>query len=85
MASYLPRDSSGSSPYAEGGGLYAIGEWPLQSWLLEELITCDVYSTAGLIHANHGLNMMDYLSKELRNTSEVSSDIAIGDTSVYTC
>ncbi|XP_064393012.1 26S proteasome non-ATPase regulatory subunit 1-like isoform X2 [Halichondria panicea] len=49
MASYLPRDSSGSSPYAEGGGLYAIG----------------------LIHANHGLNMMDYLSKELRNTSEV--------------
>ena len=25
MASYLPKDSPNSSPYAEGGGLYAIG------------------------------------------------------------
>ena len=25
MASYLPKDSANSSPYAEGGGLYAIG------------------------------------------------------------
>ena len=28
MSSYLPKDSANSSPYAEGGGLYAIGEWP---------------------------------------------------------
>ena len=27
MEAYLPKDSTGSSsPYAEGGGLYAIGE-----------------------------------------------------------
>ena len=26
MASYLPKDSPNSSPYAEGGGLYAIGK-----------------------------------------------------------
>ena len=26
MSSYLPKDSANSSPYAEGGGLYAIGE-----------------------------------------------------------
>jgi hypothetical protein len=26
MSSYLPKDSPNSSPYAEGGGLYAIGE-----------------------------------------------------------
>ncbi|CAI8037235.1 26S proteasome non-ATPase regulatory subunit 1 [Geodia barretti] len=50
MASYLPKDSANSSPYAEGGGLYAIG----------------------LIHANHGLKVMDYLANELRsNTSEI--------------
>ena len=28
MSSYLPKDSANSSPYAEGGGLYAIGECP---------------------------------------------------------
>lgn len=26
MSSYLPKDSANSSPYAEGGGLYAIGK-----------------------------------------------------------
>ena len=50
MSSYLPKDSTGSSPYAEGGGLYAIG----------------------LIHANHGLHVMDYIAQELKsNNSEV--------------
>ena len=50
MSSYLPKDSTGSSPYAEGGGLYAIG----------------------LIHANHGLRVMDYITQELKaNNSEV--------------
>ena len=50
MSSYLPKDSSSSSPYAQGGGLYAIG----------------------LIHANHGLHVMDYIVQELKsNNSEV--------------
>lgn len=44
MSSYLPKDSNGS-PYAEGGGLYALG----------------------LIHANHGEKIVEYLKKELRN------------------
>lgn len=50
MSSYLPKDSSGS-PYAEGGGLFAIG----------------------LIHANHGSGIMDYLTQELQraNLNEV--------------
>lgn len=47
MSAYLPKDSTGSSVYSEGGGLYALG----------------------LIHANHGLAITDYLSKELRNNS----------------
>jgi 26S proteasome regulatory subunit N2 len=50
MSSYLPKDSSSGSPYAEGGGLFALG----------------------LIHANHGSNIIDYLSKEVRvNQNEV--------------
>jgi 26S proteasome regulatory subunit N2 len=39
MQSYLPKDSSNSSGYAEGGGLYALG----------------------LIHANHGGDITEYL------------------------
>lgn len=26
MSAYLPRDSAGAGQYAEGGGLYALGE-----------------------------------------------------------
>ena len=40
--------------------------------------------TVGLIHANHGLSIMDYLSKELRNTSEVSSTWSVYTISVET-
>ena len=53
MSAYLPKDSTGNSPYAEGGGLYALG----------------------LIHANHGGDIIDYLINQLRsnpNQSEVS-------------
>lgn len=54
MSAYLPKDSTGNSPYAEGGGLYALG----------------------LIHANHGGDIIDYLINQLRsnpNQSEVSA------------
>lgn len=47
MSAYLPKDSTGNSPYAEGGGLYALG----------------------LIHANHGGDIIDYLINQLRSTS----------------
>lgn len=41
---------AGGSPYAEGGGLYALG----------------------LIHANHGANITDYLLTRLKDaTNEV--------------
>lgn len=53
MSAYLPKDSTGNSPFAEGGGLYALG----------------------LIHANHGGDIIDYLIHQLRsnpNQSEVS-------------
>ena len=37
-----------------------------------EVVTCGIVYT-GLIHANHGLKIMDYLANELRSsTSEVS-------------
>lgn len=47
MSAYLPKDSTGNSPYAEGGGLYALG----------------------LIHANHGGDIIDYLINQLRSNS----------------
>lgn len=47
MSAYLPKDSTGNSPYAEGGGLYALG----------------------LIHANHGGDIIEYLINQLRSTS----------------
>ena len=50
MSSYLPKDSSNSSPYSDGGGLYALG----------------------LIHANHGGEIIEYLFNQLKSaTSEV--------------
>ena len=45
MSAYLPKDSTGNSPYAEGGGLYALG----------------------LIHANHGGDIIEYLINQLRS------------------
>jgi len=48
MRSYLPpreNNSSGSSGYSEGGGLYALG----------------------LIHANHGAAINDYLLGQLKD------------------
>ncbi|MQL85616.1 hypothetical protein Taro_018134 [Colocasia esculenta] len=49
MAPYLPHGgaSAGSSPYSEGGALYALG----------------------LIHANHGEGIKQFLHESLRNTS----------------
>jgi 26S proteasome regulatory subunit N2 len=47
MSAYLPKDSTGNSPYAEGGGLYALG----------------------LIHANHGGDIIEYLINQLRTHS----------------
>ena len=47
MSAYLPKDSTGNSPYAEGGGLYALG----------------------LIHANHGGDIIEYLINQLRSNS----------------
>lgn len=49
MAPYLPQRGStaGSSPYSEGGALYALG----------------------LIHANHGEGIKQFLRESLRNTS----------------
>ena len=47
MSAYLPKDSTGNSPYAEGGGLYALG----------------------LIHANHGGDIIDYLINQLRSNT----------------
>ncbi|CAF0840569.1 unnamed protein product [Didymodactylos carnosus] len=52
MSAYLPKDSMGNSPYAEGGGLYALG----------------------LIHANHGGDIMDYLLNQLRATQAPQTD-----------
>lgn len=47
MSTYLPKDSSSSSAYSEGGGLYALG----------------------LIHANHGGDMTDYLLGQLKEAT----------------
>ncbi|MQL74860.1 hypothetical protein Taro_007243 [Colocasia esculenta] len=49
MAPYLPQSgaSAGTSPYSEGGALYALG----------------------LIHANHGEGIKQFLRESLRNTS----------------
>jgi 26S proteasome regulatory subunit N2 len=47
MSAYLPKDSTGNSPFAEGGGLYALG----------------------LIHANHGGDIIDYLINQLRSNA----------------
>ncbi len=47
MSSYLPKDSSNSSPYSDGGGLYALG----------------------LIHANHGGEIIQYLFDQLKSAS----------------
>ncbi len=44
MSTYLPKDSANSSPYSDGGGLYALG----------------------LIHANHGGEIIDYLFNQLK-------------------
>ena len=39
-----------------------------------EISSFSLFSSAGLIHANHGLAIMDYLSQELRtNNNEVCS------------
>ena len=51
MQAYLPKDTAGSSGYAEGGSLYALG----------------------LIHANHGGKIIQYLYNQLKDaTNEVS-------------
>jgi len=50
MSTYLPKDSSPSSAYSEGGGLFALG----------------------LIHANHGGEMTEYLLNQLK---EATSDM----------
>ena len=69
MSAYLPKDSTGNSPFAEGGGLYALG----------------------LIHANHGGDIIDYLINQLRSTStqtdvgslRLSSNIECNRRSIY--
>ena len=76
MSSYLPKDSTGSF-YTEGGGLYALGECIyMYMYINLNLIILHVYSinyNIGLIHANHGGNIIEYLSNELRNNqNEVS-------------
>lgn len=30
MSAYLPKDSTGSSVYSEGGGLYALGQYIME-------------------------------------------------------
>lgn len=72
MSSYLPKDSS-SSPYAEGGALYALGNFnPLEESYHIIILLIRYTLCIGLIHANHGQNIIEYLTKELRtNTSEV--------------
>lgn len=47
MSTYLPKDSSPSSAYSEGGGLFALG----------------------LIHANHGGEMTEYLLNQLKEAT----------------
>lgn len=47
MAPYLPRNAASSSPYSEGGALYALG----------------------LIYANHGHEIRQFLLDALRNTN----------------
>ena len=47
MSTYLPKDSSGSGVYAEGGSLFALG----------------------LIHANHGHKIIEYLQEQLTGAS----------------
>ncbi len=82
MSSYLPKDSSGT--YAEGGGLFAIGMFVcfvcmyvcafVCMYVCVFVRTCVrvVCCYVGLIHANHGSKVIDYLSQELRsNSSEV--------------
>lgn len=54
MSAYLPKDSTGNSPYAEGGGLYALG----------------------LIHANHGGDIIEYLINQLRSHA-AQTDVGI--------
>lgn len=82
MSSYLPKDSSGTETYAEGGGLYAIGERSVsyQWWALfcvNGVLFFLLFLPSGLIHANHGSKVIDYLSQELRsNSSEVSELLA---------
>lgn len=56
MSAYLPKDSTGNSPYAEGGGLYALG----------------------LIHANHGGDIIDYLINQLRSNSNQTDTVRHG-------
>ena len=47
MAPYLPADGRVSSPFSEGGALYALG----------------------LIHANHGHDIRQFLLDSLRNST----------------
>ncbi|CAF1200527.1 unnamed protein product [Rotaria sordida] len=56
MSAYLPKDSTGNSSYAEGGGLYALG----------------------LIHANHGGDIIDYLINQLRSNSTQTDAVRHG-------
>ncbi|CAF0923796.1 unnamed protein product [Rotaria sp. Silwood1] len=56
MSAYLPKDSTGNSPFAEGGGLYALG----------------------LIHANHGGDIIDYLINQLRSNSTQTDTVRHG-------
>ncbi|CAF3856457.1 unnamed protein product [Rotaria magnacalcarata] len=56
MSAYLPKDSTGNSPYAEGGGLYALG----------------------LIHANHGGDIIDYLINQLRSNATQTDTVRHG-------
>lgn len=61
MSAYLPKDSTGNSPYAEGGGLYALG----------------------LIHANHGGDIIEYLINQLRSNS-TQTDVGQGSIDEWT-
>ena len=77
MSAYLPKDSAGAGQYAEGGGLYALGE--VGRGLRKVPLTCSITPPSpplpflpplGLVHANHGRPIMPYLMKETRTHTE---------------
>ncbi len=65
MSSYLPKDSSGNSPYAEGGGLYAIGlihsnhGLAIMDYLMRELQTnSSEVGVASAVRAGQGVTVL---------------------------